>query len=429
MANSRFYSSTAAVTNLQVTAGPGDATIQVASSSGFPNSFPFVLCLDYGSANEELVDVTSGGPSIYNVTRAIDGTSASTHNAGAVVRHTSSARDFTDSRTHEASVTGVHGVSGSIVDTLSTQTLNNKTLNSPTINNATVTGTVTATGATVNNGTYGSPTLTTPTINGGSMSGTVSGAPTFSGNVTISGNPTISGTSTVSGQVNLSNLLRGSRGSATDSMYESRVTGDTGARWFERADGRLSWGPGDGTFDLTFERNSPGVASLVGGMTMSGGLSVGTGGISTTDITITQGTWTPYTVTWTASGGGNSIGNGSLVGRHRKLGKAVELQIMLTFGNTTNPGSGSYSFSLPFAAANLGVDTIGIVQYLGADRWAGQMVVTANATTTSPFFPTLFTSGALTGAATGKLAQQTATFPEPPGTGDKVRIAITYEAA
>lgn len=201
MTNSRFYSSTAAVTSLQVTAGPSDATIQVASSSGFPGSFPYTLSLDYGAANEELVDVTGGGPSIFNVTRHVDGTSASTHNAGAVVRHVSSARDFTDSRTHEASNTGVHGISGSFVDTTSVQTISNKTLTAPIINNPTVA-----------NGTFTGTAAFTGTPNfsaGGTFAGSWSGAPTFSGSVslsgggalagTFSGSPTFSGTPVFSG--------------------------------------------------------------------------------------------------------------------------------------------------------------------------------------------------------------------------------------
>ena len=201
MTNSRFYSSTAAVTSLQVTAGPSDATIQVASSSGFPGSFPYTLSLDYGAANEELVDVTGGGPSIFNVTRHVDGTSASTHNAGAVVRHVSSARDFTDSRTHEASNTGVHGISGSFVDTTSVQTISNNTPTAPIINNPRV-PTVMYTGT-------AAYTVTPNFSAGGTFAGSWSGAPTFSGSVslsgggalagTFSGSPTFSGTPVFSG--------------------------------------------------------------------------------------------------------------------------------------------------------------------------------------------------------------------------------------
>lgn len=217
MPNARFYSSTAAVTNLQVTANPGDTSIQVASSSGFPGSFPFTLSLDYGSANEELVDVQSGGPNIFTVTRAVDGTSASTHNAGAVVRHVSSARDFTESRTHEASTSGVHGVTGTFVDTDSIQTLINKTLTAPVINN--------------------------PTIGG-----TIQGSPTWDDAVTFNSNSTFTSGATF----NSSTLVE--RALSTDNAYRARVTGDTNSRFVVDADGDISWGPGNATMDTNLYR-------------------------------------------------------------------------------------------------------------------------------------------------------------------------------
>lgn len=128
MANARYYSSVAPPTTLTGGVGPTNTTIQLVSTSGLPGSLPFTLSLDYGAANEELVDVTAVGGLTLTVTRGVDGTSASTHNVGAVVRHVTSARDFTESRTHEASVAAVHGVTSTIVGTTDTQTLSNKTL-------------------------------------------------------------------------------------------------------------------------------------------------------------------------------------------------------------------------------------------------------------------------------------------------------------
>lgn len=107
----------------------------MASTGGFPGSTPFTLALDYGAANEELVDVTMVAGLSLTVTRAVDGTSGTGHNAGAIVRHVSSGRDFSDSRTHENSTQNVHGVSGvgnNVVGTTSTQTLSNKTLDRAT---------------------------------------------------------------------------------------------------------------------------------------------------------------------------------------------------------------------------------------------------------------------------------------------------------
>src|SRR3989442_13160651 len=112
MANSRYYSSTAQQTTLTGGVTSSGTSIAVASTTGFPGSLPFTLALDYGSSNEELVEVTAVAALTLTVTRAIDGTSGSAHSTGAFGRHVSSARDFTDSRTHEAATTNVHGLSG-----------------------------------------------------------------------------------------------------------------------------------------------------------------------------------------------------------------------------------------------------------------------------------------------------------------------------
>lgn len=248
MANARFYSSIAAVTNLQVTVNPSDTSIQVASSSGFPGSFPFTLSLDYGSANEELVDVLSGGPNIFSVTRAVDGTSATSHNAGAVVRHVSSARDFTELQTHIAAVADVHGVTGDLVGATMVQTLTNKTLTAPTINNPTV-------------------------------GGTIQGTPTFDDSITF----------TSGLEANSSILVQ--RALATDNAYRARVSGDTNSRFVVDADGDLSWGPGNATMDTNLYRLQTSVLqtddqlSALGGFvaTRSGATSSALGGGVTGD--------------------------------------------------------------------------------------------------------------------------------------------------
>jgi hypothetical protein len=85
-------------------------------SFNLPTNVPFTLILDPDTANEEVVEVTSVTTvnSTYVITRAVDSSLLSAHSIGAVVKHGVSARDYSDSRTHEAATTGVHGVTGSI---------------------------------------------------------------------------------------------------------------------------------------------------------------------------------------------------------------------------------------------------------------------------------------------------------------------------
>lgn len=126
----RFYSSVATEKQLVGTITSGQTTCVVSDTVGLPTSFPYTLALSYETLTEELVDVTNAAGSTLTITRAIDGTSAVSHAAGARVRHTSSARDFADSRNHENSSFGIHGLlpGEEIVGTNKVQTLTNKTV-------------------------------------------------------------------------------------------------------------------------------------------------------------------------------------------------------------------------------------------------------------------------------------------------------------
>lgn len=67
------------------------------------------------------------------------------------------------------------------------------------------------------------------------------------------------------------------------------------------------------------------------------------------------GSWKSYTPTWTGAGGNPAIGNGTMSGRYTRVGKTVIVSVNISMGSTTTYGSGAYSWSLPFAAANNGV--------------------------------------------------------------------------
>lgn len=126
----RYYSSVAPPTTLSAGITAGSASIQVGSTSGFPALTPYTLSLSYDTIGEELVQVNAVGGTTLTVDRGVDGTSATSHNAGVEVRHVSSARDFADSRTHENSDAGIHGLDPGdvLVGEDKAQTLANKTL-------------------------------------------------------------------------------------------------------------------------------------------------------------------------------------------------------------------------------------------------------------------------------------------------------------
>lgn len=90
----RYYSSTAVRTTLTADITAASSTITVAAATGFPASYPWTGILSQDTLNEEVVEVTARSGTTLTVTRGVDGTTATSHSAGATFNHGVSARDF-----------------------------------------------------------------------------------------------------------------------------------------------------------------------------------------------------------------------------------------------------------------------------------------------------------------------------------------------
>jgi hypothetical protein len=74
----------------------------------------------------------------------------------------------------------------------------------------------------------------------------------------------------------------------------------------------------------------------------------GTAYVPGTDV----GVWTAFTPTWTAANTAPSVGNGAFLCYYKYLGaKTVAVRYALTFGSTSNGGTGAWTFTLPGVVA------------------------------------------------------------------------------
>ncbi|WP_406056215.1 hypothetical protein OG462_09045 [Streptomyces sp. NBC_01077] len=77
--------------------------------------------------------------------------------------------------------------------------------------------------------------------------------------------------------------------------------------------------------------------------------------------------WTNYTPSWTATGTAPVLGNGSIFGRYKLVGKVCTVNLEAVFGTTSTFGSGAWGFSVPFTAASPASSSTNF-SYLGAAR-------------------------------------------------------------
>ncbi len=141
-----------------------------------------------------------------------------------------------------------------------------------------------------------------------------------------------------------------------------------------------------------------------------------------TDVNSLTSAWTAYTPAWTSSGTAPAIGNGSIAGRYKRVGKLCTVAFKALFGSTTTYGTGAYSFSLPVAALSTSsIDRAGSA-YLrdmsgaGAGHYMGLALVPAGQSVINLVDPIAH-------------AQVTNTVPFTWANTDFIEASVTYETA
>lgn len=125
-----------------------------------------------------------------------------------------------------------------------------------------------------------------------------------------------------------------------------------------------------------------------------------------------------FTPTWTATGGGASIGNGTLTGRYWEIGDLIIAHYYLAMGSTSNQGSsGVWEFTFPVAQDTSSQIWVGY----GSDFDSG--VANPKAVTAHPQSNTLIRVYLYDGSAIGVGSPHTW------ATGDILKFTVIYKKA
>lgn len=165
----RKYSSTSVEQLLNSSIGSGDTTLTLASTAAVTsllggvtlaggNVDQFTVAIDPDTASEEIVFVRgTSGSTLTGVVRGQAGTAATTHSAGATIKHVLTSNDldyYTTGVDNAITAAGTATLTNKVIDSANntltgvvtltgTQTLTNKTLTAPVISSVVNTGTVT----------------------------------------------------------------------------------------------------------------------------------------------------------------------------------------------------------------------------------------------------------------------------------------------
>ena len=132
--------------------------------------------------------------------------------------------------------------------------------------------------------------------------------------------------------------------------------------------------------------------------------------------------WTTYNPSWTSSSTNPSIGNGSITGRYKTIGKTVFVHIQLVWGSSTSGGSGLWQISLPVTAYNSNSVVLNATYLDNGTHWYVGTAYSAYAglsTTVTPVWE----------GNTAYVNVLDSTVPFTWGSADSITIAGSYESS
>jgi len=168
-------------------------------------------------------------------------------------------------------------------------------------------------------------------------------------------------------------------------------------------------------------QGNTGLAGIVSSDTAPGDTTVLWLDTAATAVGVDLDAWTAYTPTWGASVN-PSIGNGTIVGRYKQIGKVVHFTIKLTAGSTTSFGAGTWVLYLPITAQSSTYQFVGnVLDSSTGDRY--QAIGAGDIQGDTSYFSVLVNS------TTASSPLITTGNPMSWASGDTLTISGTYEAA
>jgi len=216
--------------------------------------------------------------------------------------------------------------------------------------------------------------------------------------------------------------LQGSTG-PTGSQGNVGDTGPTGPTGSTGLVGPTGANGNDGSTGATGAQGATGSVGAAGPTGAQGpqGVTGPTGptGAGASDLTA----WATYTPTWASDSGTPSIGNGSITGRYKQIGKTVFFNLKLTYGSTTTGGSGAWMFGLPVTAYDPNYQFAVSILNNGA-AWYGA-IANGNYKGSTSYFTVIHQNDTQTTVWGGVSSTAPFTF----GTSDTLTVSGSYEAA